>query len=111
MANPDPLALEKDPDHVEPVRLPRAAVSSDPDRRGPGQLALLPPPDGLDRVTEPVSRPRLHLDEGDCPAPFGHDVDVTVAASVPSLQDSPTLTGQPAFGDALTCLPQCLRGR
>jgi hypothetical protein len=90
VADADPAAVHKDPDDVEPVALPRAAMAPDPDCRRPAEFALLAPVDCLHRVSEVGTVACFDLDESDQTATFDDEVNVTVAGAVASLQDAPT---------------------
>ena len=53
----------------------------------------------------------LDLHERDEPFPFHHEVDVPVTAPESALDDAPTLTPKPPFGDPLPKLSQLLLDR
>ena len=111
VADPDPLALDQDPHHIESVRVVRPAMTGDPDAGRTAQLLLLPPVDRLDGTAELVPAPSLDLDERHDPVPFDHEIDVPVTASEAALHHAPPPQAKPSLRDPLPQLAECLPGR
>ena len=111
MADSDVLALDEDPDDVEPIGVLPAAVASDPDSGRTSQLLLLPPVDRFDRSAEPYPASRLDLDERDDALPLDHQIDIAMAGAESALHHSPPPRPEPPLRDALSQLAERLRGR
>ena len=107
----DPLALDEDPDHVEPVGVVRPAMAGDPDARRASQLFLFPPVDRFDRTAEAIPAPSLDLDERHYPIPLDHEIDVAMPGAEPALHDAPPALPKPPLRDPLSQLAECLPGR
>ena len=80
MPDPNAAPVDQHAHHVEAEILAGPAVAGYPDAGRPTQLLLFPPVDRSHGIAEPVSPPRLDLDEGSDSAPLDDQVDVTVAA-------------------------------
>lgn len=102
MPNSHPFLLDENADNVEPVRLIRPPVPVDPDEGGPGELALFPPPDGLDGLAELRPSPGLHFHERHEPVALHDQVDVTVPAAEPAHQHPPAFLLQPSLRYSLS---------
>ena len=106
VADPDALALDEDPDHVEPVRVVRPAMAGDPDARRASQLFLLPPVDRFDGAAEPIAAPSLDLDERHYSISLDHEIDVAVPGAEPALHDAPPAPPEPPLRDPLPQLAE-----
>ena len=106
VADSHPLALDENTHDVEPVRVPGAAVTRDPDARRTSQLLLFTPVDRFDRTAEPVPAPSLDLDEGDHPIPLDHEVDVAMSGAEPALDHPPPPPPKPSLRNALSQLAE-----
>ena len=101
VTDPDPLAFDQDPDHVEPVRIVRPAMAGDPDARRASQLLLFPPVDRFDGTAELVPASSLDLDERHHPVPLDDEIDVAMPGAEPALNDAPPALPEPSLRDPL----------
>ncbi len=111
MPNPNPLAVDKHPHDVEPIRLLAASVTSDPDAGRATQLLLLLPVDSTNGIAKSVALPSLDLHECDESFLFDYQIDVPVPGSESALDDPPALPPKPTLRDSLPEFTQCLPGR
>ena len=111
MANPDPVAAHKNPDHVKSIILTGLAMAIDPDASRPGQLPLLSPMNRPDRPAELVTLPGFDLDERH--RPFAPDDEVDVSSSVlePAVDHDPAIPPKPSLRDPLPKFSERLPGR
>lgn len=105
--NLNPSRTHYHPHDVKPILISRTSVRGHPGTRRPRQLTLLLPPDRLGR------RPKIRrisspdLDESDYPAraallrSANHQVDITMAAPEPPVQNLPPVQRQPPGGNRL----------
>ena len=106
VADSDALALDEDPDDVEPVGIVRAAMARDPDARRTPQLFLLSPVDGFHRTAEPIAAPSLDLDERHHSIPLDHEIDVAMPRAEAALHDPPPALPKPSLRDPLPQLAE-----
>jgi hypothetical protein len=108
MTYTDSRPLHQHPDHIEPITLPRAPVTVDPDARRTRQLPLLAPVDRFHRTSELPALPRLHLHERHHTVPLGDQVDVPPTRSESPLEHPPPSVAQPALRHHLARHPEPL---
>jgi hypothetical protein len=101
-----PPTLHQDADYIEAIALTRPAVTADPGGRGPGELALLLPIHGLDRIAEVGAVPGFDFNECHQSAALDYEIDVSMARPVPTLQHAPPGALEPPGRDALTQNPE-----
>ena len=111
MPDPNTAVGHEDPQDVEPVGDARTTVAGHPDAGRSTQLLLFPPVDRSDRIAEPVTPPRLDLDEGNDSVPPDDQVDVPVPGPEAASHHPPPPDREPPLRDPLSQLPECLPGR
>lgn len=95
------VTLHQYTDHIEAVRLVRAAVSIDPDRRRTRQLPLLAPVYRLHRIAELRTTSCFHFDERHQAVSLRNQIDIAVTVAEPSLQHTPPVPTEPTLGHTL----------
>lgn len=108
------LGLRSAEDHahnIEPVNRPRPVEAAHPVTSRLGHLPLLPPVNSAQRTAVGSGDPSLYFDEGDHPAltvarELNDQIDITMPASKPPVDDSPASRGEPPFGDTLPALSE-----
>lgn len=80
----------------------------DPNARRPPQF---PPFSVVNRLygrTEPLTTPRLHLDEGHLVLALHDEIDIAMAAAEPVCHEPPSVSHEPASRDAFPQQPEIL---